>query len=250
MASTDPYVSRQAVRQDAGFQHPEENEALVGVVDGSNKTFMTVHKPIVDRDFNDHVDVDDVTVYQDGVPVEVASVNQDTGVIVLVDAPDADTEITCFYAHSQLTDFDVDTYIKQATGIVHRALRSNGIATPFSEDNENQEPYYATIQMIVTMYAAGLALIRDYGSNADTEETSKDGYKKLKTAKDELLSLVEALKLDELIPSSGSQGSGGRVEVTNQGKIFSDLSGGIVDGERQGFSGRSADPHEAFFRGR
>lgn len=246
--ATVPYVTRQAVREEAGFQHVEENGSLTGVVDAENNVFMTEHKPIVGRRHVDAVSVEDVTVYVDGSPVDVSILDQEAGVVTLDDAPAVDSVLTILYHHSQLQDAYVDQKIAQATGIVHRALRSHGIATPFDTENENQEPYYSSIQYIVTLYAAGMALVRDYGSSADTEETSKDGYKKMATAKAELLSLIDSLLIDELIPSSGSDGNGGTVEVTNQGKIFSDLSGGLVDGERQGFGGRAADPHEAFFR--
>ena len=245
--SASPYVTNQEVREEAGFQHIEETASLVGVIDGSNATFMTQHKPIVDRDYNDVVDIDDVTVYVDGTPVPITSVDAATGVIILTTAPAADTEVSCYYAHSQLMDRYVENAIARATGIVHRCLKSNGIATPFVAENDNQVEYLPVIQMIVTMYAAGLALTRDYGSTADTEETSKDGYKKMTTAKAELMSLCEALLLDESIPSSGSDGNGGTVEVTNQGHVFSNLNN-LDDGERQGFAGRSADSHEDFFR--
>lgn len=246
--ATVPYITRQEVREEAGFQHPEENGSLTGAINGVNKVFMTEHKPIVGRRYINTISVEDVTVYVDGSPVSLQTLDYENGVVTIETAPADDVALSIYYHHSQLSDTYVDKLIAEATGIVHRCLRSNGISIPFDSENDNQAPYYPTIQMIVRLYAAGLALTRDYGSNADTEETSKDGYKKMSTAKKELMELCEALKLDELIPSSGSEGSGGTVEVTNQGKIFSDLSGGIVDGERQGFGGRAADPHEAFFR--
>lgn len=246
--ATVPYITRQEVREEAGFQHVEENASLTGVQDGANTVFMTEHKPIVGRRYINTISVEDVTVYEDGAPVNLSILDQDNGVVTLETAPSAEVALSIYYQHSQLTDTYCDKLIAESTSIVHRALRSNGIATPFDSEVEAQEPYYPAIQMIVRLYAAGLALTRDYGSNADTEETSKDGYKKMTTAKKELLELIDALKLDDLIGSSGSDGSGGTVEVTNQGKIFNDLSGGVVAGERQGFSGRAADPHEAFFR--
>lgn len=249
--ATVPYVTRQAVREEAGFQHVEENGALTGVIDGTNKVFMTEHKPIVDANHSDTTTTEDITVYEDGSPVNVQIMDATAGVVTLETAPADTTELlTILYHHSQLTDAYVDQKIREATSIVHKAFRANGISFPFADDDDAQGVYYPTIQYIVVLYAAGMALVRDYGSSADTEETSKDGYKKLSTAKSELMKLVQDLVADELIGSSGSDGNGGTVEVTNQGKIFSDLQGGIVDGERQGFGGRSADPHEAFFRGR
>lgn len=245
--ATVPYVTRQSVREEAGFQHVEENGSLTGVIDGSNKVFMTEHKPIVDSNYSDTVSVEDITVYVDGSPVSVQTLDAATGVITLTNAPAEGTTLFILCHTSQLVDTYVDQIIAQATSVVHRALRSNQIATPFDSDNTAQEPYYATIQMVVNLYAAGLALIRDYGSNADTEETSKDGYKKLTTAKKELMDMLEALKIDELIPSGNIKGTGGKVEVTNQGHVFSNLNN-LQHGEREGFSGRGADSHENFFR--
>jgi hypothetical protein len=46
----------------------------------------------------------------------------------------------------------------------------------------------------------------------------------METAKKELISLIDALLIDELIPSSGSEGTGGTVEVTNQGHVFRSIN--------------------------
>jgi hypothetical protein len=247
--ATVPYVTRQAVREEAGFQHVEENGSLTGVINGTNKVFMTEHKPIVDRDHSNTTNTEDVTVYVDGAPADVEILDDVAGVITLDTAPGEDVQLmTILYHHSQLSDAYVDQKISEATSIVHKALRANGIAYPFDTEVDAQALYYPAIQYIVVLYAAGMALVRDYGSSADTEETSKDGYKKLATAKSELMKLIEDLVKDDLIPNSGTDGSGGTVEVTNQGVIFPNLSGNLVDGERQGFGGRAADPHEAFFR--
>lgn len=224
--ATTPYITRQEVREDAGFQHIEENAHLVGVIDGENKVFMTEHKPIVDRDHSDGaVTTADVTVYIDGSPVAIDSLDALNGVITLEDAPshpeDSEIVLTAYYAHSQLSDTYIDRRIKQATGIVHRCLKSHGISVPFDDANEAQAEYYPTIQLIVTLYSAGLCLIRDYGSTADTEETSKDGYKKLQEARTELEELCEALLKDPLIPNAGN-GKGGKVSVISKGNIFGD----------------------------
>lgn len=235
--ATVPYITRQDVREESGFQHVEENGSLTGILDGTNKTFMTEHKPIVDRNYDDVTNVEDVTVYVDGAPAEVNILDPANGVIELVDAPAADSQISIFYHHSQLTDRYADEAIKQATGIVHRAFRSNGITTPFDTDNANHADYYPSIQFIVKLYSGGIGLIRDYGSSADTEETSKDGYKKLSTAKSELASLLESLIKDPLIPNAGNDGNGGQLIVQSKGHIFN---------TEEHLNGR--DSHEAFFR--
>lgn len=248
--ATVPYVTKQAVREEAGFQHVEENGSLTGVTDGTNKVFMTEHKPIVDRNHSDTTTTEDITVYVDGAPVDVEIMDADAGVITLETAPsDGEHLMTILYHHSQMSDAYVTQKIAEATSIVHKALRANGISFPFNSEDTAQGVYYPTIQFIVTLYAAGMALIRDYGSSTDTEETSKDGYKKLETAKAELMSLIDDLVKDELIPNNGSDGNGGAVEVINQGHVFNNLAG-TVNGEREGFTGRGSDPHEHFFRGR
>lgn len=248
--ATVPYVTRQEVREEAGFQHVEENGSLTGVQDGSNKVFMTEHRPIVDRDYSDTTTADDVTPYVDGSPVDVQILDADNGVVTLQSAPAAETTLSMFYHHSQLSDHYVDQIIKQATGIVHRCLRSHGITIPFDSENDNQAVYYPTIQFIVKLYAAGMALTRDYGSSADTEETSKDGYKKMSTAKSELMSLCDALIADPLIPNNGGDGNGGVVSVISKGHVFEDPLSSLEGGERTGFNFNGADSHESFFRHR
>jgi len=237
--ATVPYITRQDVREEAGFQHVEENGSLTGILDGNNKVFMTEHKPIVDRNYDELTNAEDVTVYVDGAPADVNIIDFENGVITLVNAPAADTEnMHIYYHHSQMSDRYVDSVIAQATGIVHRAFKSNGITTPFDTDNATHADYYPSIQMIVKLYAAGLALTRDYGSSADTEETSKDGYKKMSTAKSELTSLLDALLEDPLIPNTQSNGgTGGTVVVQSKGTIFGD------DPYLVG-----TDEHEKFFR--
>lgn len=248
--ATVPYVTRQEVREEAGFQHVEENGSLTGVIDGSNKVFMAEHKPIVDRNYDEVTNAEDVTAYVDGSPVPVNLIDFESGVITLVDAPAEDVTLSMFYHHSQLTDFYIDQLIKQATGIVHRCLRSHGITIPFDSESETQGVYYPTIQFIVKLYAAGMALTRDYGSSADTEETSKDGYKKMSTAKSELMSLCDALIADPLIPNNGGDGNGGEVVVTSKGTVFDDPLSSMEGGERSGFDINGGSPHESFFRKR
>lgn len=245
--ATVPYVTRQSVREEAGFQHIEENSALVGVVDGSNAVFMTEHKPIVGKRYVDgSITTEDIVVYVDGSPVSVASLDAAAGVVTLASAPASDTSVSIFYHTSAVLDSYVDEIINQATSIVHRAFRSAGITTPFDSTNDDHEPYYASIQLIVKLYSAGLALIRDYGSNADTEETSKDGYKKLSTAKSELKKLLMDLEKDDRIGSAGNDGNGGTVSVVSSGRVFDNLDE-LEGGEREGMLS-SSDSHDDFFR--
>ena len=247
-----PYISRQSVREEAGFQHVEENELPTGVIDGANKVFMLEHKSIVDSNYSDNTDyVADVTAFIDGTPVTVSAVDARNSVITLANAPASGVNLTVFYHHSQLSDTYIDGLIAEATSILHRCLRGHGISTPLDNtEGSIYRDYYPTAQMIVRLYAAGLALTRDYGSSADTEETSKDGYKKMKTASDELEKLCLAMVKDPTVPSStGDGGNGGTLRVISKGTIFNDPLATLQDGEREGFAGRSTDSHEHFFRG-
>lgn len=72
------------------------NEELAGDIDGSNKIFTTMHKPIADIDFDKDVDKDDVTVYlvdydseqnPFATETEVDTVNARDGVVTLTTAP-------------------------------------------------------------------------------------------------------------------------------------------------------------------
>ena len=70
------------------------------------------------------------------------------------------------------------------------------------------------VQTVVRIYAAGLILIRDHGLNTDTENSSKDGYKRLSTAK--------SLLQDYLDEVGNASGSAARVTVSSasDGNIF------------------------------
>lgn len=247
--ATVPYITRQDVREEAGFQHVEENGSLTGILDGNNKIFMAEHKPIVDRNYDDLTNTEDVTVYVDGAPAAVNIIDFENGVVTLETAPSEDSTPSIHYHHSQLSDRYIDSLIAQATGIVHRAFKANGIVTPFDTDNDTHKDYYPSIQLIVKLYSAGLALTRDYGSSADTEETSKDGYKKMSTAKSELTSLLKDLLEDPLIPNNQQNGgTGGVMVVQSKGTIFDDPLSNLEGGERTGFHFNGGDSHEAFFR--
>lgn len=205
------YNTRQAVRKEAGFQEVE-TEVLAGVVDGSNKNFAFSRLPIVDNNNDDaDVGVTDVVVRVNGVPVDLSEVVAETGVVTLIDAPAEGDEVTGVYASSPLTDDEVDDLNEEADAIVNGAL-SKFIATPVSADTDNGR----RAKRIALYYAAGFALIRDYGKNTDTEETSKDGYAKLDTAKDLLNQLVASIK-----DNSDSSTSGGSAVAVSEGHPLS-----------------------------
>lgn len=216
------YVSLKSIREEAGFQFNEDNDDLSGVINGSNKVFTTQHRPLVDRDGDDKFTFKDINVFIDGTPVEIDDVDPESGIVTLSEAPPDDdaTSVTAYYHHSQLSDEYISQKRREAISVVHRALKSNGISTPLDPDSPIFADYYATVQMIVQIFGGGLCLIRDYGSNSDTEETSKDGYKKLSTARSELSRLIDEMINDPQVPSNGASHMGGIAVVINDSNVF------------------------------
>lgn len=212
-AATDlDYSSLQDIREEAGHQHIVKLETPSGTVNGSNTVFTVGRTYIVDRDYNDVIDVGvsgDVIVYDDNVAVEVESVNSTTGVIVLASPPANGSTILVTYAYSLISDAGIAKYRDEAIDYVQRKI--NGIVD-FGEWEGSDVP--PIVKTVVRIYAAGLILIRDHGLNADTENSSKDGYKRLSTAK----SLLQEY-IDEIESSSGSTA---RVTVASRsdGNIF------------------------------
>lgn len=216
-AATDlDYSSLQDIREEAGHQHIVKLETPSGTVNGSNTVFTVGRTYIVDRDYNDVIDVGvsgDVIVYDDNVAVSVASVDTTTGVITLGAAPATSSVMLVTYAYSLLSDTKVGKYRDEAIDFVQRKI--SGIidfgAWTDSDDSTGVPPI---VQTVVRIYAAGLILIRDHGLNTDTENSSKDGYKRLSSAK----SLLD----DYIKDVGGSAGGLSRVSVSSRsdGNIF------------------------------
>lgn len=214
MAVTElDYSSLQDIREESGHQHLNKLEELSGTKNGSNTVFYAKRTYIVDRDYNDTLDVasasGDVIVYVNDVAVSVSAVNADTGAITLAAAPANGATVLGTYYHSALSDTKVAKYRDEAIDYVQRKV--NGIID-FGAWTSETIP--AIVKTVVRIYAAGLILIRDYGLNADTENSSKDGYKRLSTAKSLL-----AEYLDEVSDASGSTA---RTSVSSRsdGNIF------------------------------
>jgi len=214
------YSKKQAVREEAGFQHIEDFIELSGTKDGVNRSFYVPSIPIVDNNRDDAVTIADVVVRVDGINASIDSVDAETGEIVLTTAPAADTDVTARYAHSQLVDEYLDEIIAEADSIINGAI-GDFITTPLDAASK----YFPTARLISRLYAGGLALTRDYGANADTEETSKDGYKKMSRAQVllwggtedgvEVVGLVGEIKNE-----ASSTKKGGVAKVRSKGQIF------------------------------
>ena len=214
-AATDlDYSSLQDIREESGNQHIVKLETPSGAVNGSNTVFTVGRTYIVDRDYDDTIDVGtasgDVIVYDDAVAVSVSAVDTTTGVITLGAAPATNSVMLVTYAYSLLSDASVVKYRDQAIDFVQRKM--SGIINYGAWEGADVPPI---VQTIVRIYAAGLILIRDHGLNTDTENSSKDGYKRLTMAK----SLLD----DYVAEASDVAGSTTRVTATSRsdGNIFS-----------------------------
>lgn len=211
------YSSRQDIREESGLQHIVKLETPSGTANGTNKIFTVGRTYIVDRNYNDTIDVasvnGDVIVYDDAVAVTVQSVDTTTGVITLASAPANSSAMLVTYAYSLLSDTKVDKYRNEAIDYVHRKI--NGIidygAWTDADDELGVPPI---VQTVVRIYAAGLILIQDHGLNVDGDNSSKDGYKRLATAKSLLGEYLEEV--------GSSAGASTRVSVVarSDGNIF------------------------------
>lgn len=217
-AATDlDYSSYQDIREEAGHHHLMKLETPSGTVNGSNTVFTVGRTYIVDRNYNDTIDVatasGDVIVYDDTVAVTVSAVNATTGAITLSAAPATSSVMLVTYAYSSLSDAKIVKYRDEAIDYVQRKINGiiNYAAWTDADDSTGVPPI---IQTVVRLYAAGLILIRDHGLNTDTENSSKDGYKRLSTAK--------SLLQDYLDEMSDAAGSSTRVTVASRsdGNIF------------------------------
>lgn len=213
LAVDKDYASYQDIREEAGQQAVSKLDTLSGVIDGSNASFYAKRTYIVDRDYDDAIGTGsgatDVIVYDDDVAVTVSTVNQATGEIVLASAPALGSSLLVTFAHSALSDTLVDKRRKEAIGYAKRRL--NGVID-YSVWEASDVP--ETLKTFTRLYTAGLLLIQDQGLNVDTEETSKDGYKKLSTAKSLLMDYI-----DEIGNSSGST-SRVRTTARSDGNLF------------------------------
>jgi len=217
-AATDlNYSALQDIREEAGQHHLIKTETPTGDADGTNRTFTIGRTYVVDRNYNDVIDVGvvdgDVIVYDDGVAVIVESVNSTTGVIVLASAPVAASKMLVTYAYSAISDAKVTKYRDEAIDFVQRKI--SGIIN-FGEwtDAPDSTGVPPIVQTVVRIYAAGLILIRDQGLNTDTENSSKDGYLRLQTAEKILKGYLEDV--------GSSAGATTRVSVRSHsdGNIF------------------------------
>lgn len=186
------YGTKQAILEEAGFSHPVTGEVLSGLSNAANKVFTTERKPLADTDYDDRVTVTDVTAYVDGSPVTVASVNAKTGAITLQAAPATEAVVTADYRYCVMPDAYVEQVRQEAADMISDAFEQVGL------DLADHAPATATLRKIERWYAAGALLLKDYGFQAETDQTSKDGDYKMKRAEGWIDKLVaNAVMLSE-----------------------------------------------------
>ena len=196
--SDKDYSSYQDIREESGHYHLVKFEELTGLVNGSNTIYYAKNTFIVDRNYNDVIDVGavdgDFIAYVNDVAVSVSAVNVETGAVTLAVAPAVSAVVLGSYAKSALSDAKVDKYRKEAIDWAQRKLKGILDYTTWTDADVP-----ATVKTFVRLYAGALILIRDYGLSADTEESSKDGYKKLASAKSILMDFI-----NEIADATGS----------------------------------------------
>jgi hypothetical protein len=215
------YASIQAIREGAGLSNRSENEKLSGTVDGSNAVFTVRRRPIVDTNYDDTVGPEDVKAYVDGVSVEVTNVDAAAGTIELAVAP-ASGVVTADYRFSPISDEYVQTKQLEANSWVDLKIKGY-IAVPL------QDPIPGIITTAAEMYAAGLILTRDWGSRVDSELTSKDGFNKIKQARELINDYIQGLKDEREKKGSSNNNS---VSAMSDGDVFSRTEIPELDAER------------------
>lgn len=199
------YASVQAIRESAGLLSRSENETPNGTADGANKSFTVKRRPIVDSDYDDEVTIADVQARVGGVSVPIQSVDAATGTFVLVTAPAASAKVTVDYRFSPLTDDYVSGKQQEADSWVDMKIR------PYVSLPLTTVP--GIISTVAEMYAAGLILTKDWGNRNDTELTSKDGFTKLKTARELLADYLQGIEDEK--KSLNTQGQGSATVLTD-----------------------------------
>lgn len=169
-------------------------------------------KTDVDQDVNK----DDVSVYISGDEFVVKEIDAENGRITLEDTEQTTQNAKVTYHYSpvmvsfaEVTREDVENRIrKKLSGM-------SGCECMKKAD------FKESLRMITRLWAAGLLQTKDYGYNVDSEETSKDGYRKINEAK----SLLNEL-YDECAANCGQDDvNGGAAEVIggDGGNLFGDF---------------------------
>jgi hypothetical protein len=203
------YASVQAIREGAGLLSHSTNETPSGIIDGTNKDFYSKRRPIVDSDNDDEVTVADARAFVNGVNVEIEEVEPSTGKIRLLVAPSVGNKVTVDYCSSSLTDEYIQGKQQEADSWIDLKLKGKVDKLPLN-------PVPGIIVTVAELYASGLILTKDWGNRADTQLTSKDGYSKIKTARELLNDYILGIDQDEQNKTPDNAAS-----VITDGDVFS-----------------------------
>ena len=175
--STINYTSLHEIRREAGLVRQTTDTRVAGEVDGANRSFYTNQTPIIDRNNDDVVTTADVSAFVDDVPAIVQAVDAETGAVVLVTPPEVGKEVALAYEFSAASDSEVAKRRSNAINWLHR--REKAYYNLAAIDSANFPDAW---EDAVRLRAAGFLQISDWGTNIDTDGTSKDGYEKIKLA--------------------------------------------------------------------
>ena len=228
-----PYASIQAIREGAGLLYRAVNEKAIGAVDGSNQVYTTKRRPIVDGNYDDEVGPEDVHVYVNGTAVAVGEVVAEEGKITLAAAPAVNDKVTIDYCHSPVTDEYVEGKQTESDNWIDMKIKGS-VSVPL------KEPIPGVIVTAAEMYAAGLILTRDWGNRVDSELSSKDGFAKIRQARELVADYLQGVKDDKERQNNGSGGYG--VSVGGVQDVF----GNCYDEDRPEVGGPTDD--EFFMR--
>lgn len=228
--STINYTSLHEIRREAGLVRQTTDTRVAGVADGANREFYVNQTPIIDRNNDDVVTTADVTAFVDDQPVVVSSVDAESGTVVLANPPADGADVSIAYEFSAASDSEVAKRRDNAQSWLHRRVKSR-----YNLNLVTLENFPDAWEDAVRLRAAGFLQISDWGTNIDTDGSSKDGYEKIKLATQ---IIDEWLKSDE-----GTDPNDPNAIGANSAAFASD--GDFVGRRKVGFPG--IDPEREFF---
>lgn len=225
------YASVQSIRESAGLLSKAENETPAGSANGTNKVFTTKRRPIVDSNNDDEVTIEDVSLFVNGASVPVASIDKDTGTVNAVTAPVNGAKVTIDYHFSPISDEYVEGKQEEADDWVDTKIRTAGI---LPAPNLPLEPIPGVISTIAELYAAGIILTRDQGSRYDGEQTSRDGFSKIKQARELMEDFLDGLRAENQTDNNAAYNT---VSIITDANVFA-----------RDFGDEYCDPEDRFMR--
>lgn len=171
------FTSLHEIRREAGLVRQTTDNRVIGKVDGTNREFYANHAPIVDRNNDDIVTTADVTCYVDGEVVIAQAVEAASGKVVLANPPERDAVVELAYEHSAADDTEVEKRRSNAQNWLRRRVKAHYNLNEVTSDN-----FPDAWEDAVRLRAAGMLQISDWGTNIDTDGSSRDGYQKIKLA--------------------------------------------------------------------